>query len=241
MSYEEAACLPVAYGTALRMMYTIGRVKAGEKVLILGASGGVGSCCVQLAKLAGCEVIACSSSSPEKLERLKALGADHLHRLLATQLTDWVLREIRQAAPAQIHSRRRRRRQLHRRRHLGAVAAHPAPAGQATDVRRDRRLRPQGRHPLHLDFRAAGAGLQRLDARRHRAAVRAREEPQAAAGNRPHVRAGGCQRGVRSCSSNARSSERWWCCHERNYSRRLDAGGLAGAVCGFALHEHAPP
>jgi NADPH:quinone reductase-like Zn-dependent oxidoreductase len=87
--YEDAACLPVAYGTALRMMYTIGRVQAGEKVLILGASGGVGSCCVQLAKLAGCEVIACSSSAA-KLERLHALGADHLLDYSKHKLTDWV-------------------------------------------------------------------------------------------------------------------------------------------------------
>jgi NADPH:quinone reductase-like Zn-dependent oxidoreductase len=76
VSYEAAACLPVAYGTALRMMVTIGQVKAGEKVLVLGASGGVGTCCVQLAKLAGAEVIVCASSQ-EKLERLKQLGADH--------------------------------------------------------------------------------------------------------------------------------------------------------------------
>jgi alcohol dehydrogenase len=76
VSYESAACLPVAYGTALRMMVTIGQVKAGEKVLILGASGGVGTCCVQLAKLAGAEVIVCASS-PEKLASLKELGADH--------------------------------------------------------------------------------------------------------------------------------------------------------------------
>ena len=87
--YDDAACLPVAYGTALRMMYTIGRVKAGEKVLILGASGGVGSCCVQLAKLAGCEVIACSSSDA-KLARLKELGADHLLDYSKHKLTDWV-------------------------------------------------------------------------------------------------------------------------------------------------------
>ena len=77
VSYEQAACLPVAYGTALRMMHTIGKIQKGERVLILGASGGVGTCCVQLARLAGCEVIACASSA-SKLERLRALGADHL-------------------------------------------------------------------------------------------------------------------------------------------------------------------
>jgi NADPH:quinone reductase-like Zn-dependent oxidoreductase len=58
-------------------MYTIGRVQAGDKVLILGASGGVGTCSVQLAKNAGCEVIACASSA-DKLARLAALGADQL-------------------------------------------------------------------------------------------------------------------------------------------------------------------
>jgi alcohol dehydrogenase len=76
VSYEEAAALPTAYGTALRMMQTIGSVSAGERVLILGASGGVGVCCVQLAKLVGAEVVACASS-PDKLARLKELGADH--------------------------------------------------------------------------------------------------------------------------------------------------------------------
>ena len=75
VSYDDAACLPVAYGTALRMMCTIGKVKTGDKVLILGASGGVGTCCVQLAKNAGCEVIA-ATSSPDKAERLISLGAD---------------------------------------------------------------------------------------------------------------------------------------------------------------------
>ena len=60
---------PVAYGTALRMMVTNGHVAKGEKVLILGASGGVGVCCVQLAKLAGAEVIACAGTDA-KAERL---------------------------------------------------------------------------------------------------------------------------------------------------------------------------
>jgi alcohol dehydrogenase len=76
VSFEDAAALPVAYGTAHRMMRTQGRVEAGEKVLILGAAGGVGTCCVFLAKLAGARVIACASRR-EKLDRLVAIGADH--------------------------------------------------------------------------------------------------------------------------------------------------------------------
>lgn len=75
VDFAEAAALPVAYGTALRMICTVGQVQAGEKVLILGASGGVGICCVQLAKLAGCHVIACAGTR-EKAERLRAIGAD---------------------------------------------------------------------------------------------------------------------------------------------------------------------
>jgi alcohol dehydrogenase len=76
IAFEQAAALPCAYGTARRMMHTNGRVAAGEKVLILGASGGVGVCCVQLAKLADATVIA-ATSSPEKATRLRALGAYH--------------------------------------------------------------------------------------------------------------------------------------------------------------------
>jgi len=75
VGFAQAAALPCAYGTARRMMLTNGRVTAGEKVLILGASGGVGVCCVQLAKLAGATVIAATGSA-EKAARLRALGAD---------------------------------------------------------------------------------------------------------------------------------------------------------------------
>lgn len=89
VSYDQAACLPVAYGTAVRMMHTIGKIQKGERVLILGASGGVGTCCVQLAKLAGCEVIACASSE-SKLKRLGELGADHLLDYTKTDFTKWV-------------------------------------------------------------------------------------------------------------------------------------------------------
>ncbi|TMJ27879.1 MAG: zinc-binding dehydrogenase [Alphaproteobacteria bacterium] len=75
VSFSDAAALPVAYGTALRMMTTNGHVAKGEKVLILGASGGVGVCCLQLAKLAGAEVIACAGTDA-KAKRLMELGAD---------------------------------------------------------------------------------------------------------------------------------------------------------------------
>ena len=88
VSYEQAACLPVAYGTALRMMYTIGEVKSRDKVLILGASGGVGTGCVQLAKAVGAEVIACASSE-SKLARLKALGADHVLDYTKQDFVKW--------------------------------------------------------------------------------------------------------------------------------------------------------
>lgn len=77
VTFEQAAALPCAYGTARRMMVTNGHVTAGEKVLILGASGGVGVCCVQLAKAAGATVIA-ATSTEEKAARLRALGADHI-------------------------------------------------------------------------------------------------------------------------------------------------------------------
>ena len=86
VSFVDAACLPVAYGTALRMIETRGQLQSGEKVLILGASGGVGTCCVQLAKAIGCEVIACASSE-WKAEKLKQLGAD---RVIETSTQSYV-------------------------------------------------------------------------------------------------------------------------------------------------------
>jgi alcohol dehydrogenase len=77
VTFEQAASLPLAYGTAHRMLVTRGHVSSGERVLILGASGGVGVACVQLAKMLGAEVIACASSA-SKLQRLREIGADHL-------------------------------------------------------------------------------------------------------------------------------------------------------------------
>lgn len=69
------AALPIAYGTAYRMLVTRARLVAGETVAIVGASGGVGVACVQFAKRLGARVLACTSS-PEKAARLRELGAD---------------------------------------------------------------------------------------------------------------------------------------------------------------------
>ena len=73
--FEEAACLPITFGTAWRMLVTHGRVQPGEDVLVHGAAGGVGLAAVQIAKLAGARVFA-TGSSASKLERAQALGAD---------------------------------------------------------------------------------------------------------------------------------------------------------------------
>jgi alcohol dehydrogenase len=90
VSFEEAAALPVAYGTAHRMLITHRTVNKGERVLVLGASGGVGTGCVMLAKLLGAEVIACASSE-EKLARLKALGADEVVDYSKVDWSKWAI------------------------------------------------------------------------------------------------------------------------------------------------------
>jgi NADPH:quinone reductase-like Zn-dependent oxidoreductase len=76
LNFDEAAALPLVYQTAWRMLMTRGAAKPGETVLIHGIGGGVALAALQLAKLAGAEVIV-TSSSDEKLARAAALGADH--------------------------------------------------------------------------------------------------------------------------------------------------------------------
>jgi alcohol dehydrogenase len=71
------AALPIAYGTARRMLAERAHLAPGETVVVLGAAGGVGVACIQLGKAMGARVIACSSSRA-KLDQLAALGADEL-------------------------------------------------------------------------------------------------------------------------------------------------------------------
>lgn len=90
---EAAACLPTAYATAYRMLFVRGRVRRGESILILGASGGVGTCCVQLAKAAGCTVVAVTGSA-DKAAKLRDLGADHVIDSAETDFVAYVIAEF---------------------------------------------------------------------------------------------------------------------------------------------------
>lgn len=85
VTYEDAAAMPVAYGTALRMLETRGQVKPGEKLLVLGAGGGVGVASIQFGKALGARVIAAASGA-HKLEKLQEIGADET---LDTSKPDW--------------------------------------------------------------------------------------------------------------------------------------------------------
>jgi alcohol dehydrogenase len=71
----SVAALPIAYGTAQRMLFDRAELQAGETIAVLGASGGVGVACVELAKRAGATVIAITGSEAKR-DRLAALGAD---------------------------------------------------------------------------------------------------------------------------------------------------------------------
>ncbi|MEO8018743.1 MAG: NAD(P)-dependent alcohol dehydrogenase [Pseudomonadota bacterium] len=76
LPFEDAAALGIAGGTALNAVRDYGRIKAGQKVLINGASGGVGTYAVQLAKNYGAEVTAVCST--RNVELVRSLGADHV-------------------------------------------------------------------------------------------------------------------------------------------------------------------
>jgi len=76
LSFAEAAAVPMAALTALQGLRDEGQVQAGQRVVIQGAAGGVGTFAVQFAKLFGAEVTAVCST--RNLEQAKALGADHV-------------------------------------------------------------------------------------------------------------------------------------------------------------------
>jgi len=76
LSFEQAAAVPVAAITALQGVRDHGQVRPGQKVLIDGASGGVGTFAIQIAKSFGADVTAVCS--PRNMDRARAIGADHV-------------------------------------------------------------------------------------------------------------------------------------------------------------------
>lgn len=75
VSTDDAACVPVPFGTADDCLFEFGRLQAGETALIHAGAGGVGIAAIQMAKRAGARVFA-TASSDDRLERLKELGLD---------------------------------------------------------------------------------------------------------------------------------------------------------------------
>lgn len=76
LAFEQAAAIPANYGATFRMLVTNGDIRKDDLILVLGASGGVGTATVQVAKMHGARVIACAGSD-EKCRRLQELGADY--------------------------------------------------------------------------------------------------------------------------------------------------------------------
>ena len=86
LTFEQAAAVPVSAQTALQALRDKGRVRAGQSVLVIGASGGVGTFAVQIAKALGAHVTGVCSTG--KVDLVRSLGAEHVIDYTRTEITD---------------------------------------------------------------------------------------------------------------------------------------------------------
>jgi len=86
MGYEQAATLPIGLNTLHNALVTAGRLKAGENVMVQGASSGVGIIGLQVAKLMGAKLVVGTSTNEARRARLKEFGAD---LAINTKDADW--------------------------------------------------------------------------------------------------------------------------------------------------------
>ncbi len=185
VSFVDAACLPVAYGTALRMIETRGQLQCRRKGadprrqrrrwhLLRPARQG--------------DWLRGDRLRQQRMEAGEAQAAwrRSRHRHFYPELRRRGSPDVRQAA----HARRRRGRrdhQLHRRRHMGRMLPRPEAAGQAPHLRSDGRLRPEDRHSLYLVLRVQHHRIERLDPGRpaRAAASRVRRARETGSARRP--------------------------------------------------------
>jgi NADPH:quinone reductase-like Zn-dependent oxidoreductase len=85
LTFEQAAAVPISGGSALQAVRDVAKVRAGQRVLVLGAAGGVGSFAVQLAKAEGAHVTGVCSTS--KLDLVRSIGADEVIDYTAQDIT----------------------------------------------------------------------------------------------------------------------------------------------------------
>jgi NADPH:quinone reductase-like Zn-dependent oxidoreductase len=86
LSFEQAGVVPISGFAALQALRDVGEIQAGQKVLVIGAAGGVGSFAVQLAKAFGAEVTGVGSTT--QLDLIRSLGADHVLDYTREDITD---------------------------------------------------------------------------------------------------------------------------------------------------------
>ena len=90
---KAIACVPVAFGTAHEALFALGKLAAGQRVLVHAGGGGVGLAAIQLARAAGAEVVT-TASSDEKLARLKDFGATYTINYSTAPLAGSVSRAV---------------------------------------------------------------------------------------------------------------------------------------------------